>query len=56
MAVILALVGVVWALQGLGVIRGKSPMVGDPFWAIAGAALIIGAPIYAYWPRLRRRG
>jgi hypothetical protein len=55
MAGIVAVVGLIWLLQGLGVPIGKSFMIGDPFWAIAGVAMIVGAPIYAAWPRLRRR-
>ena len=55
MAIVLALVGAVWVLQGVGVIAGKSFMVGDPFWAFAGIALIVGAGVYLYWPALRRR-
>ena len=56
MAAILALVGVVWILQGLGLVAGKSFMVGEPFWAIAGAAVIVLAAAYAVWPRYRSRG
>jgi hypothetical protein len=54
-AVIVALVGAVWVAQGLGVPIGGGFMVGDPFWAYAGAALILGAAGYGAWPRLRRR-
>jgi ABC-type nickel/cobalt efflux system permease component RcnA len=55
MAIVLALVGVVWTLQGFGVIAGKSFMVGDPFWAVVGVALIVGAGVYMYWPVIRSR-
>jgi hypothetical protein len=55
MAIVLALVGVVWTLQGLGVIAGKSFMVGDPFWAVVGVALIVGAGVYMYGPVIRSR-
>ena len=41
-AILLALVGAVWTLQGLGVIGG-SAMSGTLFWAGAGIALIVGA-------------
>jgi hypothetical protein len=54
-AIVIGLVGVVWVLQGLGVPIGGSFMVGDMFWAYAGAALMIGALFFAWWPRLRRR-
>jgi hypothetical protein len=54
-AVVVALVGVVWVLQGFGVPIGRGFMVGDMFWAYAGAALVIGAVVYGAWPRLRQR-
>ena len=41
-AVLLALVGAVWTLQGLGVMGG-SAMSGTLFWAGAGIAVIVGA-------------
>lgn len=52
---VVALVGLVWLLQGLGAPIGGSFMIGDPFWAYAGAALIVGAIVLAAWPRLRHR-
>jgi hypothetical protein len=54
-AIVIALVGFVWVLQGLGVPIGGSFMVGDMFWAYAGGALMLGALGFAAWPRLRRR-
>ena len=54
MAVVLALVGGTWLLQGAGLIAGKSFMVGDPMWAILGLALIAVAGLYLVWPTLRR--
>jgi hypothetical protein len=54
-AAIAALVGLVWALQGIGAPIGGSFMIGDPFWIMAGLALIAAAIAYATWPRLRRR-
>ena len=55
-AILLALVGAVWALQGLGVIGG-SAMSGTPFWAGAGIALIVGAgAVLAAEIRRRRSG
>jgi len=53
-AIVVALVGAVWVAQGLGVIGGGF-MVGDMFWAYVGIALIAGAALYGWWPRLRRR-
>jgi hypothetical protein len=49
------LAGLVWIAQGLGVPIGGGFMVGDRFWAYAGAAVIALAVTYAAWPRLRRR-
>ena len=54
-ALVVALVGMVWVLQGLGAPIGGGFMVGDPFWSLAGAALMGAAALYAAWPRLRRR-
>ena len=54
-AAIAALVGLVGARQGLGAPIGGSFMIGDPFWIMAGLALIAAAIVYATWPRLRRR-
>lgn len=52
-AVLLALVGAAWTLQGLGVIGG-SAMSGTLFWAGAGIALIVGAAAVVA-AELRRR-
>jgi len=52
-ALLVAGVGVVWALQGLGLIPG-SFMSGDSTWAFLGAGLIAAAVAYAGWPRIRR--
>ncbi len=54
-AAVMALVGLVWAAQGLGAQIGRSFMIGDPFWILAGVALIVAGVGYAAWPRLRRR-
>ncbi|HYK95140.1 MAG TPA: hypothetical protein VE011_04615 [Candidatus Dormibacteraeota bacterium] len=53
-AAVLGLVGLVWLAQGLGYLPG-SFMTGDRFWAYVGAALLVGAFVYAAWPRLRHR-
>ena len=54
-AAVAGLVGIVWALQGLGAPIGGSFMIGDPFWILAGLALVGASVVYAAWPRLRRR-
>jgi hypothetical protein len=46
-AVVLGLVGLVWVGQGLGLIGG-SPMTDEPFWAWAGAALLVIAAVVAW--------
>jgi hypothetical protein len=54
-AILLALVGAVWTLQGLGVIGG-SAMSGTLFWAAAGIAVIIGAGAVLANEARRRNG
>ncbi|MBI2780992.1 MAG: hypothetical protein HYX55_04230 [Chloroflexi bacterium] len=54
-AAVVAFVGFVWMLQGLGVPIGGGFMVGNTFWIWAGAAVVILAGLYGAWPRLRRR-
>ena len=44
---LLVLVGAVWTGQGLGILRGSSPMVDDPFWAAAGLALVTAGTVLA---------
>ena len=48
-------VGGVWIGQGLGLLRGSSPMVDDLRWTVAGAVLVaIGAVLaFSAW-RARR--
>lgn len=42
-AAVLEVAGLVWVGQGLGFLRGSSPMVDDMRWAAAGAvAIVIG--------------
>lgn len=54
LATVAALVGLVWLLQGIGLLPG-SFMSGDALWALAGLAVIGTAATYAAWPRLWRR-
>ena len=49
LGVVLVLMGLIWTLQGLDVLKGSSVMSGKPLWAIigpivalAGIALIVG--------------
>jgi hypothetical protein len=51
-AAVIALVGLVWVAQGLGAPIGRSFMVGDPFWAVAGAGLVVIAGLLA-WRAMR---
>jgi hypothetical protein len=54
-ALLIAAVGAVWVLQGLGVPIGGGFMVGNPTWIWIGAALVVLGALYALWPRLRDR-
>jgi glucose dehydrogenase len=54
LAALFALVGVVWIGQGIGAIGG-SVMTGSPFWAVAGAALIVIAVAIVVLERRRTR-
>ncbi|MEU1726149.1 MULTISPECIES: hypothetical protein [unclassified Nonomuraea] len=52
--VLLALVGGLWALQGLGVVGG-SVMTGDATWAVIGpVVLLVGVAVVVIGLRLRR--
>jgi hypothetical protein len=51
---LLALVGLVWVGQGLGLLRGSSFMVDDIRWAVAGLAAIVVGIALAVSRRLRR--
>jgi hypothetical protein len=49
LGVVLVLMGLIWTLQGLDVLKGSSVMSGKPLWAVigpivalAGIALIVG--------------
>jgi hypothetical protein len=46
---LLFVTGAVWLGQGLGVIHGSS-MSGSTFWAIVGAACIVGGLALLSWP------
>lgn len=51
-AVVCALVGIVWLGQGLGLIGG-SPMTNDSKWAIIGAVLLVVAVVIGMSARRR---
>ena len=53
LAVLFALVGLVWIGQGIGAIGG-SMMSGSPFWAVVGAVLIVAAVAIVVLERRRR--
>ncbi len=53
-AVLLALVGLVWIGQGVGVIGG-SAMSGQSIWAIIGAVLVVAAA-WLGWSGMRASG
>lgn len=40
---VLLLAGATFTLQGLGILKGSSFMVGDPLWAVIGAGLVVVA-------------
>jgi drug/metabolite transporter (DMT)-like permease len=53
-AVVLAVLGLVWVAQGLGYLGG-STMTGDRTWAVIGAALLVVAAALAWSGRSRHR-
>lgn len=53
LAALLALVGSVFALQGIGVLPG-SVMTNDPKWAVIGTLMVMAATLLA-WSALRPR-
>jgi cytochrome c oxidase subunit IV len=54
-ALVVALVGLVFVAQGLGAPIGHSFMIGDLRWTAIGAAMIAAAGLYA-WRAVRRSG
>ena len=51
MAVVVALVGLVFVLQGLGAPIGHSFMIGDLRWTAIGLAMLVGAVAWAWRAR-----
>jgi hypothetical protein len=52
-AAAMAVTGLVWIGQGLGILRGSSLMVDDIRWAIAGLALVAGGTLVG-WTAFRK--
>ncbi|WP_323095783.1 hypothetical protein [Intrasporangium sp. YIM S08009] len=50
LGVLLFLVGVLWTLQGLGVVGG-SVMSGVTLWAVIGPVVALGGLALVLWPR-----
>ena len=49
LAVAMALAGLTWMLQGLGILTAaRSFMVGDPTWTAIGAAFLVGGVVLAW--------
>ena len=44
----LAVLGLIWMGQGLGLIRGSSFMTGEPFWAAVGAVFVVAGLLLAF--------
>jgi hypothetical protein len=53
LAIVLLLVGLVWLGQGVGLLSG-SVMSGSSFWALVGAALVLGGGLLLVAERRRR--
>jgi hypothetical protein len=53
LGVLLTLIGVVWILQGTGVLLG-SVMTGQSFWAIMGLLALIGGLVLLFFGARRR--
>jgi hypothetical protein len=52
--IVLALFGLIWALQGFGVHIGDGFMVGNPTWAVIGPiTVLVGLAIAVYGARRR---
>lgn len=53
LAVVMALTGLTFIGQGLGIVRGSSTMVDDSRWAIVGIVLV-GAGLFVGWATFRK--
>jgi hypothetical protein len=52
---LLIVIGAVFVGQGLGMLRGSSPMVGDSRWAVIGVAMIALGALLGWRARRQRR-
>ena len=41
LGILLVLMGLIWTLQGLGVLQSSSPMTGVTFWAVIGPVVAL---------------
>jgi hypothetical protein len=55
LGVLVILAGMVWILQGLGVIVSASFMTGDRIWVVLGALAVVGGAALSWWGWSRRR-
>jgi hypothetical protein len=53
--ILVALVGLVFVGQGLGLIRNRSFMVDDVRWSVIGAVMVVGGIGVVAMDRVRRR-
>jgi hypothetical protein len=52
--VLVGLAGIVWVLQGLGVIQSSSFMTDDRLWVVLGAIAAVGGGALSWWAWSRR--
>lgn len=52
--VLVALVGIVFIGQGLGIVRNQSFMVDDIRWSVIGAAMVVVGVAIVVWDRRHR--
>jgi hypothetical protein len=52
---LLIVIGAVFVGQGLGMLRGSSPMVGDVRWAVVGVAMVALGALLGWRARGQRR-
>lgn len=53
--ILVALVGLVFIGQGLGIIRNQSFMVDDVRWSVIGIVMVVAGAGLVLWDRRRRR-